>query len=352
MHRCVLNGLMAGSLTVAHVASSATAYEVEQIPTDRGNVPLYLPADITPGERLPLVVSLHGFTGTGPAHENYFNLRSQIDDRRFMLCVPQGIRNSEGDRFWNATNFCCDYEFQRPDDSGFLRGLIEIIADQKPTDLGSIHVTGHSNGGFMAYRMACDHADLIASTASLAGATYSNPSDCVPSEPVHILQIHGTADDTIEYGGRCIIPFFFCYPGARETVDIWADYNLCSSDAEDLGRLDLDGRISGAETSRLRFGDCPDYGSAELWTIDGGSHGPSFNGNYSRELVDWLLSNRRPDPLACDADFDGSGSVNGADLSKLLAAWGGDSTVFDLDADGIVGGGDLAILLTGWGSCP
>ena len=186
-------------LWFAPFTSPADAFEIEQIPTERGDVPLYLPSEIEPGERLPLIVSLHGFTGNGTEHENYFRLRNQVDDRRFMLCVPQGTRNSDGARFWNATDFCCDYEFQRPDDSGFIRGLIEQIADQKPVDLGSIHVTGHSNGGFMAYRFACDHADLVSSVASLAGATYYNTSNCVPSEPVHVLQIHGTQDDTIEY---------------------------------------------------------------------------------------------------------------------------------------------------------
>lgn len=340
-------------LWFAPFTSPADAFEIERIPTERGDVPLYLPSEIEPGERLPLIVSLHGFTGNGTEHENYFRLRNQVDDRRFMLCVPQGTRNSDGARFWNATDFCCDYEFQRPDDSGYLRSLIERIASEKPIDLGSIHVTGHSNGGFMAFRMGCDHADLIASVASLAGATYDNPANCDPSEPVHVLQIHGTADDTIRYGGGCIIPFFFCYPGAQETIDIWSGYNRCSGVEGTLANLDLDGSIPGAETSRLLLTDgCDEQGSAELWTIAGGSHGPSFNGNYARELVDWLLINRRPDPQACVADFDDDDAVDGADLAFLLAAWGSDLKAADADGDGIVGGGDLSIVLAEWGPCP
>ena len=47
----------------------------------------------------------------------------------------------------------------------------------------------------MAYRMACQSADLIAGIASLAGATFLDPSRCAPSQPVNILHIHGTADD-------------------------------------------------------------------------------------------------------------------------------------------------------------
>jgi polyhydroxybutyrate depolymerase len=49
----------------------------------------------------------------------------------------------------------------------------------------------------MAYRMACDHADQVAAIVSLAGAMYEDTARCTPSEPVGVLQIHGTADDTI-----------------------------------------------------------------------------------------------------------------------------------------------------------
>ena len=49
----------------------------------------------------------------------------------------------------------------------------------------------------MAHRMACDHADAIAAIVSIAGATFLNPDDCAPSEPVSVLQVHGTNDAVI-----------------------------------------------------------------------------------------------------------------------------------------------------------
>ena len=91
----------------------------------------------------------------------------------------------------------------------------------------------------MSYRMACDNADLVASIASLAGATFANPSACSPSEPVHVLQIHGTADDVIDYDGSCFGPF--CYPGALQSILTWSNYNQCSGDLENKESLDLVG---------------------------------------------------------------------------------------------------------------
>jgi hypothetical protein len=47
------------------------------------------------------------------------------------------------------------------------------------------------------------------------------------------------------------------------------------------------------------------------------------------------------------ADLDGDGSIGAADLSILLAQWGGTGTA-DLDGNGIVGSSDLSILLAAW----
>lgn len=351
MRTQILCGMIAGGFLLGQMPQTSHAYDTDQVVTDRGSVPLYLPSNPSPDSALPLVVSLHGFTSSGNAHENYFNLRSQIDDRQFMLCVPNGLQNSQGDRYWNATDYCCGFG-QGTDDSGYLRGLIETIIADHPVDIDSIHVVGHSNGGFMSYRMACDHADLVSSVASLAGATFADTNDCSPSEPVHVLQIHGTDDTVIRFEGRCFL--FNCYPGALESVETWSEYNQCSGTAEAKADLDLVGNISGAETSRLLLSEgCEKSGACELWAINGGNHGPSFNSNFRRELVDWMLTHRKPAPEEpCSSDFSGNDVVDGTDLTELIAAWGGSSSIHDLDGDGTVGGGDLTVFLAAWGACP
>lgn len=47
-------------------------------------------------------------------------------------------------------------------------------------------------------------------------------------------------------------------------------------------------------------------------------------------------------------DLNGDGVVDAADLSTLLAQWGGAGNA-DLDGDGLVGAADLAMLLSNWG---
>lgn len=56
-------------------------------------------------------------------------------------------------------------------------------------------------------------------------------------------------------------------------------------------------------------------------------------------------------PLACAADLNGDGKVDGADLGMLLANWGKPGAT-DLNGDGTTDGADQAILMGQWGPCP
>ena len=55
--------------------------------------------------------------------------------------------------------------------------------------------------------------------------------------------------------------------------------------------------------------------------------------------------------VTCPADYDGNDSVDGADLTQLLGAWGSKNTFLDLDGDGVITGADLTLLLGSWGPC-
>ena len=86
----------------------------------------------------------------------------------------------------------------------------------------------------MAYRLACDHAGLIAGIVSLQEAMNEDSSACDPSEPVSVVEIHGTADTVIRYeGGRNddADPNAPAYPSAAQSVLEWARFNGCDDTA-------------------------------------------------------------------------------------------------------------------------
>ncbi len=82
------------------------------------------------------------------------------------------------------------------------------------------------------------------------------------------------------------------------------------------------------------------------------SGGPSLGQDGTLVVADRVGVRAYRDPgSACPADLDGSGVVDGADLSVLLTAWG-TAGPGDLDGSGTVDGADLAAILAAWGLCP
>jgi polyhydroxybutyrate depolymerase len=143
----------------------------------------------------------------------------------------------------------------------------------------------------MAYRMACDHADVVAGIVSVAGAMPQ--SSCTPSEALAGLQIHGTADETVLYeGGEFVgVP----YPGAEATSASFAQAVGCSEETEPGGAsLDLDASVDGAEASRVRHTNCEAGAAAELWTVSGGAHVPAVSADFMSATLDFLFDHPRP----------------------------------------------------------
>lgn len=267
---------------------------------------LFVPSTYDVRKPLPLVIFLHGYGGDSVGYQDYMRLAPLAETKGFLYCFPQGTLDSVGSRFWTATDSCCDFLGKKIDDADYLRGLIEEVGSRFNVDRKRISLMGHSNGGFMSYRMACQYADLIASIASLAGMTFLQTAQCAPSTPVNVLQIHGTADDVVPYGGGSLgtalgfpanAPPF---PGALETVANWARYNGCRDPiTEPELSLDLSLDQPGRDTVVTRYTSSPPGGAVELWTIKGGSHGPTFfNGSasseFSERVIDWLLAHPKP----------------------------------------------------------
>ena len=164
-----------------------------------------LPANYDPSVPAPLLLSLHGYWCDKYFIENFFNFADEASARGYIYVIPNGIRNSIGDRFWAATDACCDFIEMGWDDSQYLINIVDEVSLKYSVDQARIYIAGHSNGGFMAHRMACDHASRIAGIVSVAGMNFKDISLCKPSEPVNILQVHGTADTTIPYNGGLVL---------------------------------------------------------------------------------------------------------------------------------------------------
>lgn len=264
----------------------------ESIDAGRGEVPLHVPAKYDKSTPAPLVVLLHGYTSSGKQQESYMKFGELADTYGFLLATPDGTRedSERNHRFWNATEACCNFHGSDVDDSAYVRSVIDLVKAEYSVDPNRVYLIGHSNGGFMSYRMAYDHSDTIAAIVSLAGASLSDLELPAPGNPVHVLQIHGTEDGTIAYSGSEIGET--TYPGAKESVERWAAYNGCEVEATvSETTIDLDKGIDGAETTVTKYSSgCGPGGAAELWTIEGGGHIPSLSDSFTKHVIEWLFA--------------------------------------------------------------
>ena len=178
---------------------------------------------------------------------------------------------------------------QDVDDSTYLRGVIADVAAHHRVDPRRIYVVGHSNGGFMSYRMACDHADVVAAIVSFEAATYADAARCTPSQSVAVLEIHGTADELIAYGGGAIGGTR--YPGAEQTVATWARYDGCDATPDDPAPAPHAIETGRAPATVTAFSQgCRGNGHVELWTQPDGVHIPSLDPTFATQIVAYLLA--------------------------------------------------------------
>ncbi len=236
----------------------------------------------------PLLILLHGHGVDGAIQDAYLRLASATDAHGMLYVHPDGTSDSRSERFWNATDACCGAG-SGVDDSAYIGAIIAVVKARYTVDPRRVFIVGHSNGGFMAFRMACDHADEIAAIVSIEGATWANPSRCQPTEPVTVLEVHGTADDTIRYDGGTIGNTR--YPGAKETVATWARYDGCDTKATlpaPPARA-IEDQLPPATVLSYSTG-CDGHAIAELWTQAHGVHIPPFSASFADQIVSFLLA--------------------------------------------------------------
>jgi polyhydroxybutyrate depolymerase len=260
-------------------------------------VAVQVPTGYTKGVPAPLLIMLHGYGIDGAVEEIYLQLAPVAAAKGYLYAHPNGTLDSTGAYFWNATDGCCNIDGSSVDDSAYLASVVADIQAHWSVDPKRIFFMGHSNGGYMTYRMACDHAGLIAATVSLAGAMWEDVAKCVPSSTVNVLEIHGDADTEVLYGGAAASgPGMGAYPGAVTTVQDWATLDGCSLAADTSSPpLDLDVEIPGAETTVATYAQgCKPGGSAALWTMHGGMHLPSVGATFREDVFAFFAAHPKP----------------------------------------------------------
>ena len=261
-------------------------------------VTVHVPASYDASRPAPLVILLHGYTGH-PAWAQtttsaWLGRRMHVG---IVYAYPDGTIDSDGNRFWNATDACCDFDKADVDDVAYLTGVVAEIQAKLAIDPKRIAFVGHSNGGFMSYRMACDQAGLVAAIVSLAGATLRGPGR-LRAERARVGRPdprHGRRRHSLRgwraHAGR--------YPGAEATAETWATYDGCGETPSQLSaKVDVDAVLTDgadpAETSVAEWSGCKSGAAVQLWTIPKGGHAPAISASFADSVMDFLVDHPKP----------------------------------------------------------
>lgn len=227
---------------------------------------VHVPASYDPAARTPVVINLHGRTGWAQQQANLSRAIAKSDAEGFIAIHPEATGSPTA---WNAGGGCCDPAYSNNvDDSGFIAALIDEAAARLCVDADRVYVMGLSNGGYLAHRLACEHADKIAAIGPVAGVI-SMPT-CNPVRPMPMLIVHGTADSIVQYSWEA------------QTVNYWKVTNGCTTETV---------TYSNGAASCVTHGGCTDGADVVLCTLDGVGHqwpgGESlpFLGPNSNDLV-------------------------------------------------------------------
>jgi polyhydroxybutyrate depolymerase len=199
----------------------------------------------------PLVVMLHGATGTGEQAEKSYGWDQLADSAHFVVAYPEGVGHT-----WNGHGCCGKAMRENVDDVGFITAMVRQISADLPIDKSRVYAAGISNGGIMSYTLACNTGIF----AAIGPDSATMLDACTAPHPTSVIHIHGTADKVVPYNGG----------QGWSTVNgpSIADLNAFWRKADQCGPPDVTTNAPLTTSTAA----CADKRSVELITIDGGRH--------------------------------------------------------------------------------
>jgi polyhydroxybutyrate depolymerase len=141
----------------------------------------------------PLVVMLHGGYGSAAKAERAYGWDAEADRAHFLVAYPNSVGVA-----WNTGGGCCGQAATKNiADVGFISAMVRQVSAQADVDPARIYATGISNGGILAYTLACQTTIF----AAIGPDSATQLGSCDQPAPISIIHIHGTADTTIPYNG-------------------------------------------------------------------------------------------------------------------------------------------------------
>ncbi|HEY7619393.1 MAG TPA: PHB depolymerase family esterase [Solirubrobacteraceae bacterium] len=200
-----------------------------------------------------LVLALHGAGQTGEDMARDTGFSRLADREHFLVAYPSAAGPHA---FWNMSGQVAG----APNDVEALERSLDQLERAACIDDARVFVTGVSNGGGMAARLGCELSERLAGIAAVAGGYRALPP-CRPERPLPVLEIHGTGDQVVPYGGRP--------PDYRGSVARWlAQWRRIDGCRGRARRI-----VPATGVTEIAWRDCAEGTRVEHVRLDGAAHG-------------------------------------------------------------------------------
>ena len=250
------------------------------------------PDNFDSSESPALIINMHGYGGNSQSQLSSSEMDPFAHASNIAVVYPQGAINGWGITAWNIGTF---WDQSNLDDVGFISLMIDQISNDFEIDLDRVYACGMSNGGYMAYELACELEDKIAAFGSVTGNFMLNTSsgqNCEFTREIPIVHFHGTADSTVDY----YPPTFDQALSVSESIDFWSEYN--DLDLESIYQLNNNVEIYKYynQNSTTEFLHYKVYGGGHTWFKE------NWGFHTSEELINFFLNYKL-------SDFFGEGII-------------------------------------------
>jgi polyhydroxybutyrate depolymerase len=273
---CVLATVLlagCGSATQSPASSSAasstqSAAGVEEIhasvKTLTGGLRSYI-VFLPPGgaKRSPLVLVYHGAEGTAEATAQETDFVPVAAQNGVVVAFLQGYEDT-----WNEGAGDTPAHAAGVNDVEFTASVISQIESRYSIDRTRVAATGFSNGALLTELLGCQLADKLTLVAPVAGPLPVSVSPtCRPVRPISVLEMHGTADQSIPYAGGHFVGVGggTTVLSAPESAAHWALLDSCGQPRQTI--------ISSMATVLTTYAPCRDHVVVQLRSLQGAGHG-------------------------------------------------------------------------------
>lgn len=212
--------------------TSASNFQTITVDSETREYILHVPTSYDSNTPTPLVINFHGFGGcaTDFATEvgsGAIGLNVVADNNNFIVAYPQGVVRTKDSPEWDPGDN--GVQNIKDNDVYFTEQLVNEISNNYNIDALRVYATGYSNGGMMAYGLACTKSDIIAAVGIMSGIMLEGTCDM--NEYTSVIHFHGADDEVLPLAGNQD------FQPVSDVVDFWLNHNNISTSSIETADL-------------------------------------------------------------------------------------------------------------------